>query len=165
MLTPAPLPRCPTLPASEDWYRAARDIQQPVPSPWGRTCIAGQILFLDGLDSMPREWPDPDPLGSLIARARDTMRTRYRNSPAYSAMLDRAEAERIAAAKATEAARACKALAAADKERQAKADYFAAGGDADGWETHQQEQAEAEESDQKAKATARRRRQGFNRKV
>jgi hypothetical protein len=149
------MPPFPSTPAREDWYYAARAIQRPVASPFGRSYVGGQILFLDRLDTRPNEVHHDDPLGRLVACARDRMRTRHRNSPKYTAFLAAVDAERKAMAAAEDAGRARRDRAKTETERAEEAAFYADGGTAVGWAIQQEATHQAKADATKKRATSR----------
>jgi hypothetical protein len=149
------MPPFPTQPAGEDWFYAARAIQRPIPSPFGRSYVGGQILFLDRLDTQPSEVHHDDPLGRLVAVARDRMRTRHTLTPAYHAFLGSEEAKRRAAAAAEEAERARRHAAKTAREHAEEAAFYADGGTALEWSIRQEATQQAQADAAKKRATSR----------
>lgn len=150
-----PMPPYPTMPAPEDWYYAASAIHRPIPSAFGRSYVGGHILFLDRLDTRPREVWHADPLGRLVSAARERMRTRHRCTPKYTAFL--ADQDRLRRARDAEAQRALAARLAArtEKERAEEDAFYAAGGTAVEWAAYQEAKAQEKAEAKSKRATSR----------
>jgi hypothetical protein len=128
------MPAYPVSPSPQDWQQAAASMWRGVPSPFPEP------------DGTRKEGPPPtyaDPLGALVARARDRMRTRHANTPAYLAFLEHCAAERRAKEEASEAARQRRDQAKTAKQRAEEQAHYDDGGTAEEWEALQLEKAEA----------------------
>ena len=124
----------PTAPSAQDWREAAASMWAPIPGPFTEP---------DGT-----RWPSwvqsyADPLGALVARARDRMRTRYCSSPAYAVYIEHHAAERNAQADAADAARRQRDSEKTAKQWAAEFEHFEQGGTEESWTALQQEKAEA----------------------
>lgn len=143
------LPPFPTFPAPEDWYYAARAIYQHVPSPFAE-CVHERLF--PRLGAVPRH---DDPLSRLVACARDRMRTRYRNSPKYTAFLAECDRQRKAEAAAERAASAARRAAMTAKERAEEAAFYADGGTCLEWAVQQEAKVQTKADADKARAIRR----------
>lgn len=131
---PMLMPPFPTEPSPEDWRDAAAAMWAPWISPFaepdGTRRITGYPTYADAL-------------GTLVAKARDRMRTRHCNTPAYRAFLEHCAAERKAQVEAEEAARRRRDAAKTAKQWAEEYAFYEDGGTAEEWEALQLEKAEA----------------------
>ena len=95
-----------------------------------------------------------DHLGYIAARARDIMRTRYRSTPAYQAVLAEEARQREAAEQAGEQAAIRRQQARTAKERAEEEAFYVDGGTAQEWAIEQEARMEAEAQAKKKRATA-----------
>lgn len=143
------LPAVPTFPAPEDWHYAAAAIYHAPVNPFAET-------LHERVSPCPRSAPPHiDPLGAMVACARDRMRTRHCGSPAYQAFLAERARQRSAALAAEEARRQAKAAARTAKERAEEEAFYADGGTAEEWAIEQEAKAEAKAQATKKRAASR----------
>lgn len=132
------MPPFPTQPSRQDWRKAAAIIGERLAEGWYSTSLQHS-----------------DPIGCLVAVARDTMRTRHTRTRAYRAYLTAVDAERQAAEAAQAAARERRVREMTAKERAAEATFYADGGTAIEWAIQQEATEQAKADNAKKRATSR----------